>query len=265
VAPGPEEFPSGSDERPDGGRAGSQATDALLLRSLDYRDSDRIVTLFTQAQGKLSALARGARSSKRRFAGSLEPYAVVRVECTPPRRGELWTLGSAVVERSFSGILQDLGRMEVAAAALLLLREALPARAADSAVFLASLQYLTLVDLAGDAERAGLLAFTLRVLSTLGLSPRLDACGRSGDVVPPGRPAYFDPRVGAVVSRRMGGGPFLLSGGLRERLMRAQGADWLAVAREPFPQEELQLARAALASFLSAHVPGDVGGRLFPA
>ena len=43
-------------------------TDALLLRAVDYRDADRVCTFFTHELGMVSAIARGAKSSKRRFA-----------------------------------------------------------------------------------------------------------------------------------------------------------------------------------------------------
>ena len=36
-------------------------TKALVLRGVDYRESDRILTLFTQEQGKLTVSARGCR------------------------------------------------------------------------------------------------------------------------------------------------------------------------------------------------------------
>jgi DNA repair protein RecO (recombination protein O) len=243
--------------------SGSRASMALLMRAVDYRDADRILTLFSQDLGKLSAIARGARSSRHRFAGALEPYAIIRVELAPSR-GELWTLSSATIQQTFVGILHDLGRMEAAAAALTLLRETQPVRVPDSELFLATVQYLTLVDVQGDTTRAGLLAFAIRALSRLGLAPRMDACGRSGAPVPPGRAAYFDPALGSVVSRRFGGGPFLLPGELRERLLRAQSEDWLSVARESWQPELLATGRAAVAAFVAAHVPGDVGARLFP-
>jgi DNA repair protein RecO (recombination protein O) len=242
---------------------GLEVTDALLLRALDYRDADRIVTLFTQDLGKVSAIARGARGSKRRFAGALEPYAVIRVDLDPGR-GELMGLKAARVERSFPGILADLVRMEVAAAALLLLREAYPARVPDAPMFLGAVQYLTLVDMEGDTSRVGLLAFTVRALALAGLSPRFDVCGQSGEPVPEGRAAYFDPARGGVVARRYGGGPFVLSGEVRARLMLAQTDAWVRAAREAWDENALRTARAALSAFVSAHVPGEVGSRLFP-
>ena len=154
--------------------------------------------------------------------------------------------------------------MEVAAAALLLLREAQAARLPDSELFLATVQYLTLVDVAGDATRAGLLAFALRSLSRLGLAPRMDVCGRSGDAVPEGRAAYFDPKLGSVVSRRFGGGPFLLIGRAAQATDARTKRALVSVAREDWEPQMLALARAAMAAFVAAHVPGDVGPRLFP-
>ena len=36
-------------------------TKALVLRGVDYKESDKILTLFTRDQGKLTASARGCR------------------------------------------------------------------------------------------------------------------------------------------------------------------------------------------------------------
>lgn len=40
-------------------------TKALVLRTVDYKESDKILTLFTQDQGKLAASARGAEKRER--------------------------------------------------------------------------------------------------------------------------------------------------------------------------------------------------------
>ncbi|MEY4514332.1 MAG: hypothetical protein RLZZ450_6454 [Pseudomonadota bacterium] len=237
--------------------------DALLLRATDYRDADRIVTLFTRGSGKLSAIARGARGSKRRFAGALEPYAVIRVELDE-RRGELMTLKRAEMTRAFPNLLTQLERMDVAAAALALVREAHAPLVPDEALFVSALQYLAVVDHEGDPQRSLLLAFALRVLSLIGLAPRLEVCGRSGEPVPTGRAAYFDPVLGAVVSRRHGGGPFLLSADTRARLVSSQQPDWIQVARTPWDDTELALTRAAIASFVRSHMTAELSSRLFP-
>ena len=43
-------------------RDGAVTTRAVVLRRVDYRESDRIVTLFTESLGKVGAIARAARA-----------------------------------------------------------------------------------------------------------------------------------------------------------------------------------------------------------
>jgi DNA repair protein RecO (recombination protein O) len=46
---------------------------AIILSTLNYGDSDRIVSLFTLEHGHLRGFAKSARASKKRFGGLLEP------------------------------------------------------------------------------------------------------------------------------------------------------------------------------------------------
>ena len=47
-------------------------TRALVVRSVDYKDSDKILTLLTPDMGKLSAGARGCRKKGRSIAASCQ-------------------------------------------------------------------------------------------------------------------------------------------------------------------------------------------------
>ena len=49
-------------------------TEAIVLRLLDYGESDRIVTFCTNGYGKVRGIAKGARRSRKRFANALEPF-----------------------------------------------------------------------------------------------------------------------------------------------------------------------------------------------
>lgn len=51
----------------------SEQCQAIVLSTLDYGESDRIVSLFTLEHGRLKAFAKSARASRKRFGGSLEP------------------------------------------------------------------------------------------------------------------------------------------------------------------------------------------------
>ena len=68
----------------------------------------------------------------------------------------------------------------------------------------------------------------------------------------------------SVVSRRFGGGPFLLPAGVRARLLEAQGEGWVGPARATWDPEHLRIARAAMGAFVSAHLSEELAARLFP-
>ena len=51
--------------------------EALVLRAIPYGEADSVVHLLALGQGRLAAFARGARSSRRRFGGALEPFTRV--------------------------------------------------------------------------------------------------------------------------------------------------------------------------------------------
>ncbi len=65
-------------------------TKAFVLRTRNYGESDRIVVLLTEELGKVSAIAKGARRSHRRFAGgALEPFGELNVRMAPKSYGSL--------------------------------------------------------------------------------------------------------------------------------------------------------------------------------
>ncbi|HEX7488511.1 MAG TPA: DNA repair protein RecO, partial [Anaeromyxobacteraceae bacterium] len=71
----------------------------VVLRTVDYGESDRVVTLLTAERGKVSAFARAARASRRRFGGALEHFTLVHAEARERRGAGLLSLESVTVER----------------------------------------------------------------------------------------------------------------------------------------------------------------------
>jgi DNA repair protein RecO (recombination protein O) len=53
---------------------------AIVLRHADWGEADRLVTLYTREQGKLRAVAKGARKITSRKAGHLEPFTHVKLQ-----------------------------------------------------------------------------------------------------------------------------------------------------------------------------------------
>lgn len=187
-------------------------TPAILLRSVSYGEADRILTLFTEKRGKISARARGARKSWRRFGGALESFAVFEATLSQTDK-RLWSLSEAELIEAHSGLASDLERIQTAALFIELIREVVPEREPEPQLFALIVELLGLLAVSecGDLPKIGL-AGQLKILDAAGIGMSTERCNACGRRVPSGRKVYFNPARGGVVCTPCGGGPLVLSG-----------------------------------------------------
>lgn len=234
-----------------------------MLRAQPYRDSDLIVTLFTQELGKLSALARGGRRSQKRFAGALGQLVVSSFELSRSPRAELWTLESATVEREWMDLSLDVAAVAHASYALELVREMLPSETPEPDV-------LALMVELWDSLRVSASAAALRyveqaLLEVAGTSPSLESCAACGTPLEDEAACLFDPaRGGAVCStcapQSRGAGARPLGAAARRYLAAISKVESVAAARELECQLELEpgeraAARDAMLAMIHVLVP----------
>lgn len=234
-----------------GSRHATGTTRAVVLRLVDYRDSDRIVTLFTEAYGKLSAIARSARRSQKRFAGGLESLCVVEVTLEPGR-GELETLREARPVLPCLGLLSSLERIEVAGTGFEMLRSALAERHPEPEVFELVVAFLLDLD-AGASPGTRLLQFQLDTLSHLGLAPELEQCAVCAKEAPLSRAALFRAAAGGIVCRACGGGALRLSATTRQALLAHRGGSTAPSELVSTWPSDVQSEARALVSGLLEH------------
>ncbi|MEH2937280.1 DNA repair protein RecO [Oscillospiraceae bacterium 44-5] len=84
-------------------------TMALVLRTVDYKETDKILTLLTQDQGKLTASARGCRKKGSAIAAGCQLLAWAEVVLYD-YQGR-WSVKEAAVERLFQGVRDDIERL----------------------------------------------------------------------------------------------------------------------------------------------------------
>lgn len=181
----------------------SLVTDSVVLRAVPYRDADLIVTLFTRAHGKISAIARSARKSKKRFGAALSLLTLSRAELRRRPSAEMWTLTSAETLRSFAGLAGDLAGFAHASYGIELVRELTAAEQAEEQVLDLLVELFAALEEKG-ASVSVLRAFELRLLELIGLAPVLDRCvrcGREADAELEEEGLFLDPVRGGVVCR----------------------------------------------------------------
>ncbi len=181
------------------------ATEALVLRTVDFGESDRIVHLLTPSHGRIPAIAKGARRSRRRFPGTLDLANRLRVQIRPPRRGGLAHLEQAVLLDPHEGLRREIRRFALAGFLLELLGRLAPEGAAPAdARRLYDFATASLALLSRAAPGPGLLgALELHGLDALGLRPELGACVRCRRRLPDdaGRVRFQLAEGGPVCSR----------------------------------------------------------------
>jgi len=220
--------------------ARSHTTLALVLRRTPYGDADLIVSLLSEQLGQVSALARAARKSQRRFGGSLEPLHTLEVELEETPGAELMRLREARVVGPRAGMLSHLSGMEAAGVFLGWVRHSAPAHTPEPGLWRLAQSCLDELE-AGSREPASpaspsprltLAAHGLWLLDACGWRLELMYCVESGVRCPDGKAALIDPARGGLVSRARGGAALRVSGAARQRLIatQAQGSNALEEA-----------------------------------
>ena len=168
--------------------------DSIVIRRTLYRDSDLIVELFTPEHGRVSAIARGARKSQRRFAGGLEVGTRLHVEMT--RRGKgLASINGCTVVSPLKAVRHDLERFHQLSYVLELVRSLSAEGQADPVAFSMLVHFMDNLD-AHEASLARLATWELQMLAHHGQYLQFWPCVRTG-----GEPDVVSLSQGGAVAR----------------------------------------------------------------
>ncbi len=179
-------------------------TEALILRSIDFGESDRILHFLAPEIGRFSAIAKGARRSVRRFSGTLDLFNHVKIQVDLRRPNSLARLDQANLIDPFLALRSEPARFALACYLVELFDRLAPergARADTQRLFSFALGALRMIAERSPDSRLRTL-IELRALDALGLRPELSRCVRCGST-PTGRgPVGFHVADGGVVCDR---------------------------------------------------------------
>jgi len=156
--------------------------EAILLRGVDYGESDRIVHLLTPEGGRLTAIAKAARRSHRRFPGTLDVFNRLEIRGRRRPRAALALLEQARLIDPFLGLRREAARYALASFLVELLDRMAPeGLAPDDAkrLFRFGVDALSLLASVGP-DRVLRVLLELRALDALGIRPELGHCVRCG-------------------------------------------------------------------------------------
>ena len=174
-------------------------TPAIVLSTLRYSETSKIVRLATRAHGVQSAIAKGALRPRSRFGAALQLFSDGLAHLMLKEHRELHLLTAFDVAHVRIGLAERLDRYAAASSlAEVMLRFAPPDPHPESFDLLRDA-----LDLLEQIEDSRVEATALRLLwtlvSSLGFTPALDECVRDGTPLDPTGPLAFSTRDGGAL------------------------------------------------------------------
>ena len=172
------------------------STPAIVISARSLGESDLLVNLFTLESGKLRAVAKGAKRSRKRFMNALEPFTEISARLVRSRTAGMWRLESAVILDSHESIRTDYPRFIYGSLCLELTDLWQKEGIREISVFQLLRWYLA--GLSGSAAPLNIsLIFKTRLLKAAGFLPGLSVCKVCGKTAE-GGPVAFDRTTGEI-------------------------------------------------------------------
>jgi DNA repair protein RecO (recombination protein O) len=178
-----------------------EKTEAIVLKSMKYRDTSKIVAFYTKEYGKLKGIAKGARTPKNKFGSALEPMTYSMLVIYKKEHRDLHLISQCDAIDSFRNLTEDLDRMSSALAVLELVNLVTHDEERNPVLFSLILETLNALNSSLKNYGTYLSAFRLRLAAVFGYAPDFDRCLECGKpvLIDGGeRQFYFNVARGAV-------------------------------------------------------------------
>jgi DNA repair protein RecO (recombination protein O) len=234
-------------------------TEAIILRTRDYSESDRLITFFSKSHGQLTGIAKGARRSKKRFVPTLEPFSHVLITYAEKSTSGLVRIDASELKSAFTTLREDIKSLGYASLSCEMVLEISPERQANSPLFALLRQYLAQLECGADPENSSLL-FQTRLLSLSGYAPILQGCLRCAQQPRAEENWFFSLPQGGLLcpAHQQGRGLYPVSLGTVMLLRRAQQLPVNKIWRLRFQRRSREECRFLLLDLIRHHLEKDL-------
>lgn len=176
----------------------SLKTTGIVLKRTDFGEADRLLTIFSYDQGKVRALAKGARKPLSKLGGHLEPGSMTVFQLAEGR--SFYVITGAELQYAYADIRTELRKTSIAYYLFEAVDSLTVEQEAHPHIFSLLSDGLVLLETVepGPAEALLSPAFTLKMLAGLGYLPELGVCVHCNNALEPEGNA-FSPRLGGIL------------------------------------------------------------------
>jgi DNA repair protein RecO (recombination protein O) len=155
-------------------------TEAIVLKSMKYRDTSKIVTFYSKEYGKLKGIAKGARTAKNKFGSALEPMTRSMLVLYKKEHRELHLISQCDAIDSFKNLSENLDRMTTAFAMIELLNQVTHDEERHPALYALIDESLSALNSSVKNYSSYYHAFRLRLATLFGYAPNFEVCSECG-------------------------------------------------------------------------------------
>lgn len=230
---------------------------AFTTKTVNYQESDSIVTLFAKQEGKLSGIAKGARKSDSKFGAAFDLLNLS--EIVYYERSSLNFLSEGQVINDWDTLKTSGTVIQSGLQSAQLINLFVEEGQTVPVVFELFRSTLQTLDTVPEHPRRVELGFYIKLLRALGFTPQLSRCGDCGEVVQESATAFFVPSTGGVVCSDCGEfSEISVDPGLRKSLMKLLSLSQNKVVRIGFSPSQINQAFNLLNRFSTYHLQADM-------
>ena len=218
---------------------------AIVLRHVNYRDNDRMVTLFSPSRGRIDAVIRNCRKPKSHNLNAGELFALG--DYMLYENGGRVTVTSVHLIETFFPLRQDYDRLTCGVYLLNLTEAVIEPEQERQELFMLLLHTLSRLTFSDQPWQPLIAGFLLHFSVCEGFKPRLNHCVFCGSRLPEEGPFFIDIREGGICC-----------GGCREKWRAAAGAyapQPLTAAQVRWMRQMLQSGSASWVDTPEAYAP----------
>ena len=141
-------------------------TDAIVLKAVDYKDNDKILTLFSPSLGRITAGAKGVKKATAKLSFATQPFCFA--EYILAEKGDRYTVTGAYLHESFFSLRYDIVRFYAACALAEVCLTVLYENESHEGLFIALIEGLKALSLAEEDAAEAVIAFMLVALRESG-------------------------------------------------------------------------------------------------
>lgn len=150
-------------------------TEAIVLKSFDFRETSRIVTFYTRNYGKVKGVLKGIRKDPRKFGSSVDRFSLNDIVFYQYRNSDIHLVSQCDMRDYYFALRQDIKKMNAASYILELVDAIMPVEQKNEEIFELISQYLASLVQAKDISKLVYL-FQIKTLVYSGFRPHLDTC-----------------------------------------------------------------------------------------